>query len=38
MEMLSKIVMLIKEKEHEMFLKRTGDKITLNGAKIGFQI
>src|SRR5687767_13869307 len=36
MELLTKIVMLIKEKEHEMLIKRTGNEITLNGSKIGF--
>ena len=36
MELLNKIVTLIKEKEHEMLIKRTGSEITLNGAKIGF--
>ncbi len=36
MDLLTKIVMLIREKEHEMLIKRTDDKITLNGAKIGF--
>ena len=36
MELLDKIVTLIKEKEHEMLIKRTGSEITLNGAKIGF--
>jgi len=36
MELLTKIVTLIKEKEHEMLIKRTGNEITLNGAKIGF--
>ena len=35
MELLNKIVTLIKEKEHEMLIKRTGSEITLNGAKIG---
>ncbi|HEU5120577.1 MAG TPA: hypothetical protein VFT71_06290 [Candidatus Nitrosocosmicus sp.] len=34
--MLTKIVTLIKEKEHEMLIKRSGSEITLNGAKIGF--
>jgi hypothetical protein len=36
MDLLTKIVTLIKGKEYEMLIKRTGDKITLNGAKIGF--
>ena len=36
MELLTKIVTLIKEKEHEMLIKRTGNEITLNGTKIGF--
>jgi hypothetical protein len=36
MDLLTKIVMLIREKEHEMLIKRTDDEITLNGAKIGF--
>ena len=36
MELLTKIVTLIKEKEHEMLIKRTGNEITLNGSKIGF--
>ena len=36
MELLTRIVTLIKEKEHEMLIKRTGNEITLNGAKIGF--
>src|ERR1044072_2047366 len=36
MDLLSKIVMLIKEKDHEMLIKRTSDKITLHGSKIGF--
>ncbi len=36
MELLTKIVTLIREKEHEMLIKRTGNEITLNGAKIGF--
>jgi hypothetical protein len=36
MELLTKIATLIKEKEHEMLIKRTGSEITLNGAKIGF--
>ena len=36
MELLDKIVTLIKEKEHEMLIKRTGNEITLNGTKIGF--
>src|SRR4029079_8824465 len=35
MDLLTKIVTLIKGKEYEMLIKRTGDKITLNGAKIG---
>jgi hypothetical protein len=36
MELLTKIVTLIKGKELEMLIKRTGNEITLNGAKIGF--
>ena len=36
MELLTKIVKLIKGKELEMLIKRTGNEITLNGAKIGF--
>ncbi len=36
MDLLTKIVTLIKEKEHEMLIKRTGNEITLNGTKIGF--
>ena len=36
MELLTRIVTLIKEKEHEMLIKRTGNEITLNGTKIGF--
>ncbi|WP_458720367.1 hypothetical protein [Candidatus Nitrosocosmicus sp. R] len=36
MDLLTKIVTLIKGKEYEMLIKRTGDKITLNGTKIGF--
>ena len=35
MDLLSKIVTLIKEKDHEMLIKRTSDKITLHGSKIG---
>ena len=36
MDLLTKIVALIKEKEQEMLIKRTSNEITLNGAKIGF--
>jgi len=36
MGLLTKIVTLIKGKELEMLIKRTGNEITLNGAKIGF--